>query len=92
MALLQDTGHQIIEISVAQMSCFAGNLLALEGDSGSLIVISEQAWAALVPTQRKLLERHGEILLARIPTIERGGGGSVRCMLAEVHLPKRRLG
>jgi hypothetical protein len=89
-AILQDSGHQLIDISRAQMSCFAGNLLQLQSGAGALIVISEQAWRVLLPTQRKLLERHGSIVLARIPHIERIGGGSVRCMLAEVHLPKRR--
>jgi len=86
---LQATGHQIVEISLEQMQRFAGNVLELAGAQGPLIAMSTTAWTALLPAQRRELERHGEILSVEVPTIERIGGGSVRCMLAEVHLPAR---
>lgn len=86
---LRATGHEVIEISLGQMSLFAGNLLELAPPAGKVIALSRGAWGSFAPAQRRLLERHGSILAADIPTIERLGGGGVRCMLAEIHLPKR---
>ena len=86
---LEETGHEIIEIDIAEMNRFAGNLLALRGcDGATLIAGSDAAWDALAPDRRRRLERHGAIISAPIPTIERLGGGSVRCMIAEVFLPR----
>ena len=71
------------------MGAFAGNMLALAPQSGSrVIALSTTAWSALDAAQRRVLERHGEIVAAAVPTVERYGGGSVRCMLAEVFLPR----
>jgi len=71
------------------MNGFAGNLLALRTRGrDSLIVMSDAALRALAPEKRRRIERHGTILAVAIPTIERLGGGSVRCMLAEVFLPR----
>jgi len=84
---LRDTGHEILEISFEQMHRFAGNVLELAGARGPLLVLSTTAWGALSQEQRQTLERQGEILQVDIPTIERLGGGGVRCMLAEVPLP-----
>ena len=86
--MLGGSGRELLRISMRQMQCFAGNLLELRGADGPLIALSATAWQALDAPQRALLERHGRILPARIPTIERLGGGSVRCMLAEIHLPR----
>ncbi len=88
LAALSAGGREIIRIDPAQMQSFAGNLLELDGASGALIAISRAAWNALEPAQRSALERQGAVLLADIPVLERLGGGSVRCMLAEVHLPR----
>lgn len=88
LAMLQASGREILEISMRQLRGFAGNLLELRGRGGPLITLSATAWDVLDPSQRALLERHGRILVARIPTIETLGGGSVRCMLAEIHLPR----
>ena len=86
---LEETGHEVIEIDVAEMNRFAGNLLALRArDGAALIAGSDAAWGALAPDRRRRLERHGAIVSAPIPTIERLGGGSVRCMIAEVFLPR----
>ena len=87
---LERSGRELITISGAQMRGFAGNLLALRSVRGQpLIAMSTAAWSCLDPPQRRALERHGGIVTAAIPTIERHGGGSVRCMLAEVFLPRR---
>jgi hypothetical protein len=81
--------REVIEIDVAEMQGFAGNLLALRSRQGDpLVAMSEAARAALAPGKLKRIERHGAIVAAPIPTIEGLGGGSVRCMLAEVFLPR----
>lgn len=86
---LEQSGHEPIVISVAQMNGFAGNLLALcAGDGRPLIAMSDAAWNCLAVRERRALERQGEIVTAPIPVIERHGGGSVRCMIAEVFLPR----
>jgi hypothetical protein len=86
---LRTRGREIIEISPAQMLQFAANLLELAPAGTNVIALSTTAWHSLDPGQRRALERHGRILTADIPVIERCGGGGVRCMLAEIHLPTR---
>jgi hypothetical protein len=82
-------GHEPVGISRAEMHGFAGNLLALRARDGSpVIAMSDAAWRSLTPASRRALERRGRIVKAPIPTIERLGGGSVRCMIAEVFLPR----
>ena len=89
VAALAESGHEVIEIGVAEMGSFAGNLLMLcARDAGARIALSEAAWQGLAPEKRRRLERHGGIVTAPIPTIEWLGGGSVRCMLAEIFLPR----
>lgn len=86
---LEQSGHEPVIIGVTEMNGFAGNLLALRaGDGRPLIAMSDAAWNCLVARERHALERQGEIVTAPIPTIERHGGGSVRCMIAEVFLPR----
>jgi len=86
---LRDSGHEPLMIGTAAMHGFAGNLLALRSQGGGQrIALSEAAWASLPPDARSALERHGRIVTAPIPVIERHGGGSVRCMIAEVFLPR----
>lgn len=85
------TGHEIVDISLAQVAQFAGNMLALQSTSGAIILaMSQSAFDALTPTQRSTLSKYCELLPLPIPTIETIGGGSVRCMLAEVFLPPVR--
>jgi len=86
---LQSTGHEIIEITLQQMQRFAGNMLALRNQNGQpLVAMSQTAFDALQPAQRSRLEAlGGQLIIAAIPTIERLGGGSVRCMIAEIFLP-----
>lgn len=81
--------RELLEIDRAGMNAFAGNLLQLAtAGGGRVIALSATAFAALPPALRRRLERHGELLPVAVPTIERFGGGSVRCMLAEVFLPR----
>lgn len=89
LAKLAAGGHEIVDISLRQMRAFAGNCLELAAQGRKMIVLSATAWGALEPSQRSALARHGGILRVEIPTIERLGGGGVRCMLTEIHLPKR---
>ncbi len=90
LRILADTGHEIVTISRAQMEAFAGNMLELRSRTGRpLIAMSGAARASLDARQAERLAVHGQIVRVDIPTIERYGGGSVRCMIAEIHLPKR---
>lgn len=82
------TGKEVIEISLEQMHAFAGNLLQLTNkESRNIIVLSRTAMDALPEDQKERLSRHGELLTVAIPTIEKYGGGSARCMIAEVFYP-----
>ena len=88
---LRGTGHTVIDISPAQMYAYAGNMLELRNDKGaSLVAMSLSAFESLDVSQKTLLEQlSGPLIAAAIPTIERLGGGSVRCMLAEIFLPRK---
>ena len=88
--ILENTGRELIEITPRQMSAFAGNMLELENRAGDkIIAMSATAQQSLDGAQRTGVERYGKIVAVPIPTIEKYGGGSVRCMLAEIHLPHR---
>jgi hypothetical protein len=89
LSKLGTTDHAIVEITAEQMAQFAGNLLELETPKGRVIALSTTALGCLGPAQRRALESRAALIPAEIPTIERIGGGGVRCMLAEIHLPKR---
>lgn len=83
-------GRELIEVGYDQMCGFACNILELLSKSGDpVIAMSSTALNRFTPDQRKRLERHAALVDAPIPTIERVGGGSVRCMIADVHLPRR---
>jgi hypothetical protein len=88
---LRTTGHAIVDLSMEQLAGFAGNMLELRAPrAGRVVAMSTRARESLSPQQRELIELHaGPIVAAPIPTIETLGGGSVRCMLAEIHLPKK---
>lgn len=90
---LRQAGHEPIRLSIAEMNGFAGNLLALRStDASPVIAMSDTAWQSLASASRRELERYGRIVTAPIPVIERHGGGSVRCMIAEVFLPRGKRG
>jgi hypothetical protein len=86
---LEAAGREVLELGRAAMNAFAGNLLQLATrEGGRVIALSATALAGLGPDLRGRLERHGELVAVPVPVIERYGGGSVRCMLAEVFLPR----
>lgn len=88
---LRTTGHTIVELGIEQLAEFAGNMLALRTSRGdSIMAMSRRALESLSIEQRALLESQGGLIVASaVPTIETLGGGSVRCMLAEIHLPRK---
>ena len=89
---LKKTGKEVIPISEAQVNDFAGNILQVRNANGKpLIVMSEAAYQSYTAKQLKQLEKHGFILHSPIPTIEKFGGGGVRCMMAEIFLPTPTL-
>jgi hypothetical protein len=86
---LESTGHTVIRLDFDQLDAFAGNMLEMRGNEGERIVaMSQRAFDSLRADQVELLEQNGRILTAAIDDIEESAGGSVRCMLAEVHLPR----
>ena len=86
---LHEDGKKIIEISEDQVNNFAGNMLQLQGtDNRSYLVMSQSALDSLRPSQVQMLEEHATLLSSPLNTIEACGGGSARCMMAEVFLPK----
>ncbi len=89
LSKLRSTGREIVDVTLAQMAQFAANVLELAAPNGRLIALSTTALDSLNRAQRGILESHAALVPVSIPTIERIGGGGVRCMLAEIHLPKR---
>jgi hypothetical protein len=85
---LKKDGKEIIKISEAQMHHFAGNMLQLQGKDKKYLVMSSAAHKSLNKEQIAAIEKHCEILSSDLTTIETCGGGSARCMMAEVFLPK----
>jgi hypothetical protein len=88
LARLRETGHDILELTYAQLDAFAGNMLELRNNKGErVLAMSQQAYDSLNEEQRATLAANARIVSAPIDNIESSAGGSVRCMLAEVHLP-----
>ena len=86
---LSASGRTVLRITSDQVNGFAGNVLEVRNDSGECFVaMSSAAHSAFSPEQRETLSGLARLIHAPIPTIEQLGGGSVRCMLAEVFLPK----
>lgn len=87
---LNDTGHDVVHLTYDQLDAFAGNMLELKNSADErIIALSATALASLNDEQRAVLNKNGRVVSAPIDTIEQSAGGSVRCMLAEVHLPSR---
>lgn len=86
---LQTTKKEVISISEEQMNHFLGNTLQLENDKKErFLVMSHTAYQSLNAGQINTINKYSQILVFDIPTIEKYGGGSVRCMLAEIFLPR----
>ncbi len=87
---LRSDGKEIILLTEAQLNHFAGNMLQVQGANGkSFLVMSDSARQALTKDQVSKIEKHTEILSSSLDTIEACGGGSARCMMAEVFLLKK---
>ncbi|MCF8272379.1 MAG: amidinotransferase [Flavobacteriaceae bacterium] len=87
---LKEDGKEIIDITEAQVNCFAGNMLQVKGTNDELyLVMSQYAYDSLTNSQLEVLKKHNKaIVSSSLDTIEACGGGSARCMMAEVFLPK----
>jgi len=85
---LKESGKEIIEITEEQNHRFAGNMLQLMGDKPYL-VMSNSAYESLTESQIKAIKKHCPIIYSSLDTIEACGGGSARCMMAEIFLPKK---
>jgi hypothetical protein len=87
---LKENNKQVIAITEAQVNQFTGNMLQLKGkNDNSFLIMSTSAFKSLHQNQIKLIEKHTNIIHSDLSTIEKNGGGSARCMMAEVFLPKK---
>ncbi len=87
---LSETGLEIIAITNEQMNHFAGNMLAIETENKkSILALSQSAFVSLTANQKKEIEKYSELVPLSINTIETIGGGSARCMMAEIFLKRR---
>lgn len=85
LTALEKTGHEIVDISYDQMYAFAGNMMEVENEGGrSILVMSETAMHSLNVDQKEQISQYSKILSVPIPTIEKYGGGSIRCMMCRV--------
>jgi hypothetical protein len=82
-------GVEAIPIKMVQMESFCGNILELQGSKGPVLAVSETAWEAFTATQKSKLEKYAQPVVCPIPTIEKFGGGSLRCMIAECFWPRK---
>ncbi|MEO6251765.1 MAG: arginine deiminase-related protein [Ferruginibacter sp.] len=90
VSALVNTNKEVIDISLQQLNSFAGNMLQVKNaDNELLLIMSTQAFESLHDVQVEILEKHNRIIHAPLNTIETVGGGSARCMLAEVFLNKK---
>lgn len=90
VSVIKGTAKTIIDITLDQMNHFAGNMLQVENKDGKkLLVMSTQAYDSLTDEQKSILQSYNPIIHSSLATIESNGGGSARCMIAEVHLPVR---
>ena len=85
---LHDTGHTIVPLTHEQIDDFAGNAIEVQGTDGRYLVMSARAHASLSAAQERAIAQHATILSVPVPTIELAGG-SIRCMIAGIHLPQR---
>ena len=89
---LRRSGRDLVLIDRDQMGQFAGNVLEVEDRDGEkVLVMSSQALESFRSGQLEILRKNARIVASPIPTIERVEGGSARCMIAGVHLPRREV-
>lgn len=87
-ARLEETGREFIALDPRQIAEFAGNAIELSGRDGRILALSKRAEASLTSSQKAVVERSARIVALDVPTIELAGG-SVRCMIAGIHLSPR---
>lgn len=88
LAAIKNSGKEIIGITLDQMNHFAGNMLQVGNKEGTkFLIMSTQAYKSLQHDQIKKIEKYNAIIHSSLETIERNGGGSARCMMAEIFLP-----
>lgn len=89
--LLESTGHSIVPITREQMHSFAGNMLEVKNAKGeNVLILSQTAFDSLRKEQKQMLEAYAKLLPIAVPTIEEVEGGSVRCMMAEIFLERKK--
>ena len=87
---IEKSGKEIIDISYSQMNHFAGNMLQVKNKKGEkIVVMSSQAYKSLTKEQVNEIESYNRIIHSDLTTIETNGGGSARCMMAEIFLPAK---
>jgi hypothetical protein len=88
MESLEASGHVVVEITNAQMQAYCGNVIELANAAGErCLLMSQSAYDEYTPGQRAVLSADKQLLPVAVPTIQAVGGGSVRCMVAEIFLP-----
>jgi hypothetical protein len=85
---LMESGREVIDLTNPQISEFAGNAIELSGLDGRILALSRRAFNSLTADQRQRIERSARLVPLDVPTIEMAGG-SVRCMIAGIHLSPR---
>lgn len=86
---LKQDGKEVIAITEKQVNHFAGNMLQLKGNEGTYVIMSNAAYQSLTATQIAQIEKRSTIIASSLDIIEACGGGSARCMMAEVFLPEQ---
>jgi hypothetical protein len=87
---LERSGHEVIDITFEQLNAYCGNLIQLRNSDGRTgLLISRSAHDSFQTRQLDILKRDSELIVVPVPTIQEVGGGSVRCMVAEIFLPER---
>ena len=84
---LKEDKKEVINITPKQMEQYAGNMLQVQGKDSTYLVMSDATYNSLTPEQRETIEKHTAIIHSNLETIETCGGGSARCMMAEVFNP-----
>ena len=87
---LKEDKKEVINITPKQMEQYAGNMLQVQGKDSTYLVMSDAAYNSLTPEQRETIEKHTAIIHSNLETIETCGGGSARCMMAEVFNPSNK--
>ncbi len=87
---LEKTNHTVIPISFAQVDAYCANVIEVQNKDGqAFLLLSQSAYDAFTPEQRRILAQDKTLLPVALPTIQKIGGGSARCMVAEIFLPRK---